>query len=504
MKEVAWRGAEPAGWSWPSCSSSPSSPPSRSRSGSRSGRTPQRRRRGAPHEGFARAWTTGSLASVRFDGTTGRGRRQTRRHRDRRADLGGEGPAHRGRRPLRDAAGQGRLDGAAAGHVDARRRPALELRDDGRPRRERRRLVRRVDTDAGPPGAHRLRHPDDDPDHGGPGPHPRGRRSGARRPAGRRVRRHRAPRDPRPRELPPHRSPPLVDVDAGALTRAVQAAKPTAFVDVITLRTEAYAPLERKLSAIPGVVTRSRHALARTDRDVRPGAARQRRTGHEGDRRRLGRARAGHRRHRPQRAAADLRRPVGRNPRPRRQGRHDGGAERAARARQGRHDDARPLRAGRRRERARRGDQARRAGGDQAEHRRRRRRRQRRAERRRVRPRAARPVPAGLDLQGRLGLRPAAAGLHRDDAGPLPAERDDRGPDDPQRRERGARHGAVPHRLRPVLQQRLRRQPDEDLPATARLRRGGPRLRGARRPRRPGLRRERADDGRARSSTAST
>jgi cell division protein FtsI/penicillin-binding protein 2 len=48
----------------------------------------------------------------------------------------------------------------------------------------------------------------------------------------------------------------LVDVDAGALTRAVQAAKPTAFVDVITLRTEAYAPLATKLSAIPGVVTR--------------------------------------------------------------------------------------------------------------------------------------------------------------------------------------------------------------------------------------------------------
>jgi cell division protein FtsI/penicillin-binding protein 2 len=48
----------------------------------------------------------------------------------------------------------------------------------------------------------------------------------------------------------------LVDVDAGALTRAVRAAKPTAFVDVITLRSEAYARVAAKLSAIPGVVTR--------------------------------------------------------------------------------------------------------------------------------------------------------------------------------------------------------------------------------------------------------
>jgi cell division protein FtsI/penicillin-binding protein 2 len=48
----------------------------------------------------------------------------------------------------------------------------------------------------------------------------------------------------------------LVDVDAAALTRAVLAAKPTAFVDVITLRSEAYAPLAGTLTAIPGVVTR--------------------------------------------------------------------------------------------------------------------------------------------------------------------------------------------------------------------------------------------------------
>ena len=48
----------------------------------------------------------------------------------------------------------------------------------------------------------------------------------------------------------------LVDVDAGQLTRAVRAAKPTAFVDVITLRSQAYAPLAGELAAIPGVVTR--------------------------------------------------------------------------------------------------------------------------------------------------------------------------------------------------------------------------------------------------------
>ena len=48
----------------------------------------------------------------------------------------------------------------------------------------------------------------------------------------------------------------LVHVDTAPLTRAVQAAKPGAFVDVITLRSEAYAPLAAKLSAIPGVVTR--------------------------------------------------------------------------------------------------------------------------------------------------------------------------------------------------------------------------------------------------------
>jgi cell division protein FtsI/penicillin-binding protein 2 len=57
----------------------------------------------------------------------------------------------------------------------------------------------------------------------------------------------------------------IVDVDAAALVRAVRAAKPNAFVDVITLRSEAYAPLAAKLSAIPGVVTRQGTlALGRT------------------------------------------------------------------------------------------------------------------------------------------------------------------------------------------------------------------------------------------------
>jgi cell division protein FtsI/penicillin-binding protein 2 len=48
----------------------------------------------------------------------------------------------------------------------------------------------------------------------------------------------------------------IVDVDAGALARQVRAAKPTAFVEVITLRAEAYAPLAKRLASVPGVVTR--------------------------------------------------------------------------------------------------------------------------------------------------------------------------------------------------------------------------------------------------------
>ena len=48
----------------------------------------------------------------------------------------------------------------------------------------------------------------------------------------------------------------IVDVDAGLLTRAVEAAPASAFVEVITLRAEAYAPLAGRLKAVPGVVTR--------------------------------------------------------------------------------------------------------------------------------------------------------------------------------------------------------------------------------------------------------
>ncbi len=48
----------------------------------------------------------------------------------------------------------------------------------------------------------------------------------------------------------------IVDVDAADLTRRVRAAAPTAFVEAITLRAEAYAPLEDRLAEVPGLVTR--------------------------------------------------------------------------------------------------------------------------------------------------------------------------------------------------------------------------------------------------------
>jgi cell division protein FtsI/penicillin-binding protein 2 len=49
----------------------------------------------------------------------------------------------------------------------------------------------------------------------------------------------------------------IVHVDAAALTQRVEAAPATAFVDAITLRAEAFAPLAAKLKAVPGVVTRT-------------------------------------------------------------------------------------------------------------------------------------------------------------------------------------------------------------------------------------------------------
>jgi cell division protein FtsI/penicillin-binding protein 2 len=47
----------------------------------------------------------------------------------------------------------------------------------------------------------------------------------------------------------------IVDVDAGALAKAVTAATPTAFVPVITLRAQAYQRVSARLKAVPGVVT---------------------------------------------------------------------------------------------------------------------------------------------------------------------------------------------------------------------------------------------------------
>jgi cell division protein FtsI/penicillin-binding protein 2 len=49
----------------------------------------------------------------------------------------------------------------------------------------------------------------------------------------------------------------IVAVDPGAFARRVEAAPATAFVEAITLRAEAYAPLAAKLKAVPGVVTQT-------------------------------------------------------------------------------------------------------------------------------------------------------------------------------------------------------------------------------------------------------
>ena len=110
-------------------------------------------------EGFARAWSTGSLASVRFSGAGGADAAKRVA-----TATAGLTSAAKDRPSAVEVLSvtqpdQGASTRATAGHVDARRRPALELRDDGRPRRERRRLVGRVGTDAGPPRAHRLRAP---------------------------------------------------------------------------------------------------------------------------------------------------------------------------------------------------------------------------------------------------------------------------------------------------------------------------------------------------------
>jgi cell division protein FtsI/penicillin-binding protein 2 len=57
----------------------------------------------------------------------------------------------------------------------------------------------------------------------------------------------------------------IVDVDAAAFASRVEAAKPTAFVEAITLRAEAYAPLEARLAKVPGLVTqRTTTTLGRT------------------------------------------------------------------------------------------------------------------------------------------------------------------------------------------------------------------------------------------------
>ncbi|MGL4174198.1 MAG: penicillin-binding transpeptidase domain-containing protein [Actinomycetota bacterium] len=63
----------------------------------------------------------------------------------------------------------------------------------------------------------------------------------------------------------------IVDVEVASLVGRIQAAKPDAFVDVITLRREDYIPLRVRLRAIDGVVLREREqSLAPTREFARP------------------------------------------------------------------------------------------------------------------------------------------------------------------------------------------------------------------------------------------
>jgi cell division protein FtsI/penicillin-binding protein 2 len=59
----------------------------------------------------------------------------------------------------------------------------------------------------------------------------------------------------------------LLQIDGGSLTRRIAAAKPDAFVDVLTLRREDYDPVAAKLRALPGVVFRERNQQLAPTRD---------------------------------------------------------------------------------------------------------------------------------------------------------------------------------------------------------------------------------------------
>ena len=211
----------------------------------------------------------------------------------------------------------------------------------------------------------------------------------------------------------------VVDVDATDLTRRVKAAGPTAFVESITLRSDAYKAARRPAGVRAGRRHPQGPAQPRPDGDVRPGAARQRRAGHEGDRAGSGgRIRAGdvtgiaglQRTYdavlagtpglvvhvtgqgapdaplftAPAAAGADVQLTL------------DVSVQDAAEAALAEATKPAALVA----VRASTGEVLAVANGG--------------PRRRRVRPRPARAVPARFDLQGRLGVRAAAAGIHGD------------------------------------------------------------------------------------------
>ena len=296
----------------------------------------------------------------------------------------------------------------------------------------------------------------------------------------------------------------LVDVDAAALARSIKAAAPTAFVPVITLRAEAYRPLAGRLQAVAGVVTtRSTLAIGRTatfarvligsvgpatkeivaasNGRVRTGDL----TGLAGLQRTYDRQLSGtaglvvSTAPAAKAAAAGSSAPA---PPPLFTAPATDGADVTTTLDPTLQDAAEaalaasPKPAGLVAVRVSTGDVLAVANGGAPGV-------------GRLRPRAARPVPARVDLQGRQRVRPAPAGLHGDHAGGLPRQGRRQRPHVRQRRGRGAGHGALPHRLRAVVQHGLRRQCVEGERPAGGGSGGGARLRAPRRARRPGVRR---------------
>ena len=253
----------------------------------------------------------------------------------------------------------------------------------------------------------------------------------------------------------------VVDVDAGAYARAIRRAGPQQFVEAVTLRETDFEDKQTALQAVPGLQTLDATAPLAPTRGfaravlgtVGPATAEQFERLGAGVRPRGG--------GRPVRPRGALRAPArrhadaqGRHP-PR--GRHAGPDA----AHEGRHagaraaHDARPRRAGRGRDRARRPRGAGGARRGAAVHRRRARGGQP-ADELLVRPRARRPLRAGLDVQGGQHGGAAARRAARERPRRVPAD-DQRGRADVQElRGRGGRRRAVRAGLRHLVQHRVR------------------------------------------------